>query len=286
MHSDTYGDAAERTTVEHIHMPAPTYWPFVFGFGLMLMFAGLATHWIVGVTGLVIAVRSGFGWWRTVIPVELHEEVPIDLTRRPAPISIEGRSVIRLKLGEADHRARIPVEVHPYTAGIWGGLIGGIVMAGLACLYGLIAEHSIWWPVNLLAGVVLPSIGNASDEQLRAFNGLAFFVALGGHVVMSALVGLVYSVMLPMFPKYAPFWAGIMMPLLWSAFIATSLSIVNPALNSRINWYAFVACQLGFGVVGGYVIARSTRIHTYQSLGFAQRAGLEVTPGGHRQEKP
>ncbi len=285
MYNETHGDAAERTALENIQMPSPTYWPFVFAFGLMLVFAGLATHWIVGATGLVIACRGAFGWWRTVIPFELHEELPIDQARRPSAISREGRSVIRLKLGEESHRAHIPVEVHPYTAGVWGGLVGGVVMAGLACIYGLVAQHSVWWPVNLLAGVVLPSIGNATDEQLRAYNGLAFFIALGGHVVLSALVGLVYSVMLPMFPKYAPLWAGIMMPLLWSAFIATSLSIVNPALNSRINWYAFVGCQLGFALSCGYVIARSTRIHTFQSLGFAQRAGLELTPPGRGQDK-
>jgi hypothetical protein len=191
---------------------------------------------------------------------------------------VEARSVVRLQLGERGHRVRIPEEVHPYSAGFIGGLAGGVAMGALACLYGLIAQHSIWYPINLLAGVVIPDLGNAPLEQLRAFHGLAFFAALIGHGVISMLVGVVYAVMLPMFPKYAPFWAGILMPLFWSGLVATMLNILNPALNSRISWPWFVACQLAFGLVGGYIIARSTSIKTMQSWPIAERAFLEA-PG-------
>lgn len=151
-------------------------------------------------------------------------------------------------------------------------------MAALACLYGLIGQHSIWYPINLLAGVVIPAMGEASIEQLRAFNGLAFFAAFIGHGVISILVGIVYAVMLPMFPRYAPLWAGVLMPLFWSGLVATALNIVNPAMNGRINWLWFVACQLGFGLVGGYVIARTTRIKTMQTWSLAERAFVEA-PG-------
>ena len=151
-------------------------------------------------------------------------------------------------------------------------------MAGLAVLYGLVAQGSIWFPVNLLAGVVLPGLGNESITQLKEFNGLAFLAALVGHAIISVLVGIVYAVMLPMFPKYAPFWAGILMPVFWSALVATTLNVINPALNERISWPWFVVCQLGFGLVGGYVIARSTNIRTMQSWSLAERAFLH-TPG-------
>ena len=33
-------------------MPAPTFWPMVFAFGLTLLFAGLVTHWAFSVIGL------------------------------------------------------------------------------------------------------------------------------------------------------------------------------------------------------------------------------------------
>jgi hypothetical protein len=273
-----HGEAGERSDQTHIQMPAPTFWPMVFAFGITLLFAGMVTSWVVSAVGVVIAFRAAVGWWHDVIPHEAHEEVAIDPALRPAPVVAEARSVMRLRAGEAGHRVHIPEEVHPYSAGFWGGLAGGTAMAALACLYGLIAQHSIWYPINLLAGVVIPAMADASIEQLRAFNGLAFFAALIGHGVISILVGIVYAVMLPMFPKYAPLWAGILMPLFWSGLVATTLNIVNPAMNGRINWPWFVACQLGFGFVGGYVIARSTRIKTMQSWSLAERAFVEA-PG-------
>ncbi len=277
-HEIRHGEAGERTGKTHIQMPGPTFWPMVFAFGVTLLLAGMLTQYVVSIVGGIIAVRAAVGWWRDVIPVEEHEQVPIDPLLRPAPILVEARSVVRLKAGEGKHRVRIPAEIHPYSAGFWGGLAGGAVMAGLACLYGLIAEHSIWYPINLLAGAVIPDLGNATLQQLRAFNGLAFFAALVGHGVISILVGVVYAVMLPMFPKYAPFWAGILVPLFWTGLVATALNMLNPAMVGRINWPWFVVCQLGFGLVGGYVIARSTMIHTMQSWDLAERAFLE-TPG-------
>jgi hypothetical protein len=277
-HELHHGEAAERTEETHIELPAPTFWPIVFAFGLTLLFAGLLTHWSIGVVGFIIGIRGVIGWWGDVIPHEKHEEVPIEAALRPTPVMVEARSVVHLQLGQQGHRVRIPEKVHPYSAGVWGGLAGGAAMAGLAVLYGLIAKHSIWYPVNLLAGVVIPNLGNASLEQLRAFNGVAFLAALIGHVILSCLVGIVYAVMLPMFPKYAPFWAGILMPLFWSGLVATTLNILNPALNGRISWPWFVVCQLAFGLVGGYVIARSTSISTMQSWPIAERAFLHA-PG-------
>jgi hypothetical protein len=273
-----HGEAGERTAETHIELPHPTFWPMIFAFGITLLCAGLVTHWAVSAVGFVLALRSAIAWWHNVIPAEEHEEVPVDPARRPAPIMVEARTVVRLVVGEGHHRVRIPEVVHPYKAGIAGGLAGGVAMAGLACLYGLIAQHSIWYPVNLLAGVVIPGMGSASVQQLRAFNGLAFAAAFIGHGILSMLMGIVYAAILPMFPKYAPFWAGILMPLFWSGLVATTLNVLNPALNERISWPWFVACQLAFGLVGGYVIARSTNIRTLQSRPFAERAFLEA-PG-------
>ncbi len=284
-HRVDHGEAGERTAESHILMPAPTFWPMVFAFGIALSLAGLVTHFVVSIVGLAIAIRGGLGWWHEVIPHEAHEEMPVEAALRPAPILVESRSVVRMQTGEGKHRVRIPERVHPYSSGIWGGLAGGTAMAALACLYGLIAQGSIWYPINLLAGVVIPGMGQASIEQLRAFNGLAFAAAFVGHGTISILVGLVYAVILPMFPKYAPFWAGILMPLFWSGLVATVLNLVNPVMNQRISWPWFVACQLGFGLVGGFVIARSASIRTMQSWSLAERAFVEAPGLGPHGEK-
>jgi hypothetical protein len=65
-------------------MPAPTYWPMVLAFGLALLFAGMLTHYLVGVTGLLISLRGAVGWWSDVIPAERHELVPVDAALRPS----------------------------------------------------------------------------------------------------------------------------------------------------------------------------------------------------------
>ena len=259
-------------------MPAPSYWPLVLAFGLGFIFAGLVTQLSVSIVGAVLALRGAVGWWREVIPREKCVAIPVDPNLRPAPITAEAKSVVRLRAGEQHHRASVPEKIHPYSAGIFGGLVGGFVMAVLACLYGIIAEHSLWYPVNLLAGVILPDIGRESVEQLRAFQGAAFATALAGHAVISILVGIIYAAILPMFPKYAPVWAGILMPVFWSGLIASTLDVVNPALNARINWPWFIVCQLGYGLFGGYVIARSTQIDTMRSWDFASRAFVHA-PG-------
>lgn len=276
------GEAGERSERAYIEMPAPSLWPMILALSLALICAGFVTHFVVTVAGLIVGAVAALRWWRNVIPMEEHEAVPIEPALRPEPILVEARSVVRLKAGEQRHRVRVPEEIHPYSAGFVGGLAGGIAMAGLACLYGIIVQHSIWYPINLLAGVVLPSIGAETTEQLRAFDPLAFGAALVGHGIISVLVGLIYAVILPMFPKYAPLWAGILMPLFWSGLIATLLDIVNPALNQRVSWPWFVACQLAFGLVGGFVIARSTNISTMQSWDLVDRAFIKapgVLPG-------
>jgi hypothetical protein len=271
-------------------MPAPSYWPLVLAFGLGFIFAGLVTQLSVSIVGAVLSLRGAVGWWREVIPREKCVAIPIDPARRPAPIPAEAKSVVRLRAGEQRHRASVPEKIHPYSAGIFGGIVGGAVMAVLACLYGIVAQHSIWYPVNLLAGVILPDMGQESVEQLRAFQGAAFATALGGHAVISILVGIIYAAILPMFPKYAPVWAGILMPVFWSGLIASTLGVVNPALNARINWPWFIVCQLGYGLFGGYVIARSTQIDTMRSWDFASRAfvhapGLRPPDAAKRQDE-
>ena len=261
----------------------------VIAFGIGFILAGFVTSWALSWIGAAVALRAAVGWWREVIPHEECEEMPIDPERRPTRIEPESRTVMRLHAGEAQHRAALPVRFHPYTAGVQGGIVGGVVMAILACLYGLVAQHSIWYPINLLAGVVMPEMGRASVEQLRVFNGTAFLAALVGHAVISILMGIIYAAILPMFPKHAPVWAGILMPLFWSGIIATTLDVVNPALNARISWPWFIVSQLGFGLFGGYVIARSANIDTLQSVSFASRAFVHAPglrpPGNERAEE-
>jgi hypothetical protein len=267
-----------------VEMPAPSSWPMVIAFGITLLGTGLVTHWVISLIGFIITARAAVGWWRQVIPHEAHEFVPVRLPAEwPEEVRISGRSVAMLQVGVGHHRMRIPEQVHPYTAGVWGGIAGGIAMAVLACAYGLVVQHSLWYPVNLLAAMVIPTISQASDEALRSFNGPAFGVAVVAHAIVSILVGVLYAVTLPMFPRRAPLWAGFLAPLFWTGLIAETLNLTNPALQKHVNWIWFIVCQFGFGMVAGFVAAKTQRIDTMQHLPFVERAGFE---GQFRENPP
>jgi hypothetical protein len=278
----------ERATQvpETVAMPAPTVWPLVTALGITLGCAGLVTHMAVSVVGLVLFLRGLVGWWREVLPVEKHEAVPVPPPeRRAAPVQTQLHTVARLHLGEGGHRVHIPAQIHPYSAGIKGGIVGGIAMAIVAVAYGIIAYGSPWYPINLLAAVAVPVSRNLSLEELKAFHGLALIVACISHGVLSLLVGLLYAAMLPMLPRHPAFWGGLLTPLMWTGLIWASLDVINPTLNQHIDWRWFIASQVAFGMIGGFVIARSERIETMQTWPMAARAGLETPQVDPEQEQ-
>jgi hypothetical protein len=264
----------------NVSLPAPTAWPFVTAFGLALLAAGLVTQAVISVVGLILAVRGAVGWFRDVLPVEQHEVVRLrPLEQRARPITPAPQTIAYLHPGVAGHRVRIPAEVHPYSSGVKGGIVGAIAMAIVACGYGVIAYGSIWYPINLLAAIALPSLSNADLAQLTAFNSAGFVVALISHGLISILVGLLFAVLLPMLPsRRAAFWSSLISPLLWSALIWPTLRLINPALNARIDWIWFIASQVAFGLTTGYVVHHSKIVETMQTWPLAARAGIEA-PG-------
>ena len=151
-------------------------------------------------------------------------------------------------------------------------------MALLAVLYGLIGHKSIWYPINLLAAAGSAKLSAMSYQQLLAFSGTGLVLASVIHIAASALVGLLYSVLLPIFPRRPILVGGIIAPLLWSGLLYTAQGIINPALNARIDWPWFMAFQFVFGVVAGLVVARHERVFTLQHLPVAVRLGIEA-PG-------
>jgi len=270
----------ERAMRSHdtVEVPASTPWPFVTAFGLALLFAGLVTSLAVSVVGVVVLLWGAVGWFRVVMPVQQEESIKVVRTLR-ATVTSSTRRVDHLQPGAGGHRIRIPAEVHPYSAGLIGGAVGGVGMAIIACLYGLLAHGSIWYPVNLLAAAALPSLTEAGPEVLNAFQLSGLIVALLTHVIFSLFVGLMFAAILPMMPsRFTAFWGSFLAPVLWTALIASTLQLINPALNSKIAWGWFIASQIAYGLITGYIIAHSKWVETQQDWPLAARAGLEA-PG-------
>jgi len=268
--------SGQQPADDAVQVPASNGWPLVAAFGLTLVFAGLLTHFMVSILGAVSLCAGLIGWFREVLPQEAHESVAVE--KEGLVLKPPSSTVRRLQVGEFGHRARLPLEIYPYSAGVRGGLVGGAAMAVLAILYGIIGHRSIWYPINLLAAAGSANISAMSYDQLLAFNTTGMVLAIIIHAVTSALVGLLYGVALPMFPRRPALLGGILAPLFWSGMLYAGLGIINPTLQARIDWGWFMASQFAFGLVAGFVVARHERISTMQYLPFAVRAGIEA-PG-------
>lgn len=265
-----------------IKLPAPTAWPIVFAFGITLLLAGLLTSPSVSILGAILAVTGCIGWFQDVLPHEKEETV--EVRAEVSVITTPPREVERLPVAPELPRALLPLETYPVSAGIKGGLAGSVAMAVLACLYGVLKQRSIWYPINLLAATIYGQSLELTPATLNAFHLGSFVVASFIHLLTSLLVGLLYGAMLPMFPRRPILLGGVIAPILWTGLLHSILDLINPLLNEHIDWPWFVASQFAFGVVAGLVVVRQQRVRIRQFVPFLMRAGFEGP--GITKEKP
>jgi hypothetical protein len=277
--SRSQAPGASRATVT---LPAPTAWPVTLAFGVTLLLAGLVTNSALSILGAILFVCGCVGWFRDVLPQEKEET--IEVTVEVAPVTTARRQVERLPVAPDLPRALLPLETYPVSAGIKGGLAGSVAMAVLACLYGLIGHHSIWYPINLLAATVYSQSHLFATTSLTSFHLVSFLLAAAIHLLTSLLVGLLYGAMLPMIPRRPIILGGIVAPILWTGILHSILGLLNPLLNQLISWPWFVASQFGFGIVAGLVVVQQEQVRTRQLVPFMMRAGVEAP--GMMKERP
>jgi hypothetical protein len=265
-----------------IHLPAPTPWPIVLAFGITLLLAGLVTSASVSILGAILAAAGCAGWFRDVLPQEQEETIEVKV--EAAVVATTRREVARLPVAPDLPRALLPLETYPVSAGIKGGLAGSVAMAVLACLYGVLKEGSIWYPINLLAATAYTQSVHFGTASLKAFHLDSFLLAVGIHLLTSLLVGLLYGAMLPMIPHRPILLGGVVAPILWTGLLHSVLELLNPLLNELISWPWFVASQFAFGIVAGLVVVRQQRVPTQQLVPFLVRAGVEAP--GMMKERP
>jgi hypothetical protein len=267
---------AASTDTKTIEMPASTAWPIILAFGLTLVFAGLVTSLSVSLLGVILAVTGCIGWFREVLPHESHESV--SAVEKPAPISTSRSQVAVVEwMTQKLPRARLPLEIYPISAGVKGGLAGGVAMACLAMLYGIISRRGMW------AAGFFPS--QHAPAQIGALQWDSLLIASVIHLLLSLLVGLLYGAMLPMYPRRPILLGGLIAPIVWSGLVHSVIDFIAPPLNQRIDWTWFVLSQVGFGIAAGIVVSRQERIRTLQHLPFALRAGFEAPGAAEGDEK-
>jgi len=263
-----------------VALPTPTIWPLILALGITLSLFGLVTHWAITVLGLVLAARGAVGWFGQIFPHERHE--PVAVSAEIVTVSTSRTLARAVKAPEPappeGHRLVEPLKGYNLMVGLKGGIAGGVAMSVPAGLFGLIAYHSVWYPLNLLAAGGFISWASKSDAFLASFHPEGLAAGLAIHAFSSVLVGLLYGAMLPMFPRKPILTAGFVAPLIWTGILYTSLGILSPILDDRIHWWWFIASQFAFGLVAGYVVNLQIRVkdRAFQELPFAVRAGLHT----------
>jgi hypothetical protein len=244
-------------------MPRPTAAPLVLAAGLTFLGAGVALGLLFTVVGAALFVTALSIWVAQLLPGRGHVPEPLaEPGRRPPPVTGAPGGVERLRPGMPGYRFRLPQAVRPVSAGLKGGLAGGAVMPVPALLWGLVSGHGLWYPVNLLAGMVLPGVGSMAVPELEEFHASLLLVALVIHVAMSVVIGLIYGVLMPTLPEVPrPIaWGGLFMPILWTGVSYAAMLVINPALPGRVHWAWFIVSQLVFGITMPAVVLGLQRL--------------------------
>ena len=270
-----------------VEMPRPTAWPIVLSLGVTMIALGIATSLAFSVVGGALLVVGLIGWISQLLPGRGHEHEPLSSPEeRAEPIAVRRGMVQQLKPGVVGYRFQLPEKVHPISAGIKGGIVGGLLMPIPALTWALLSGHSIWFPVNLLAGLVLPSLPDMSIELLHKnldiFHPWGFVCAILMHAFMSVGFGLIGGVLLPTLPPIfgGPLlFGGVVLPLLWSGASHSMMGVVNPLMNQYIDWPWYVASQLVYGIATSIVIVRSEEIAIAPRGPGGDSGGPSIPPG-------
>lgn len=155
---------------------------------------------------------------------------------------------------------RVPATVYPYSAGVYGGLLGGLAMIPVALGYGLASGHGIWYPVNLIAATLIRSWQQQAPEELSQFSGLGLFIGLAIHIIMSTGLGLLFAILLPTLPGRPLYWAFLVGPILWFGAVYAGLPLFNPVMARNVDLVSFALANLLYSLVLGTWVARTPKV--------------------------
>jgi len=270
-----------------VEMPRPTVWPIVLGLGIVLAALGAATNLFFCAVGAVLLLIALVGWISQLMPGRGHDHETLATPDERVTMAIARPGTVeQLKPGVTGYRFQLPQKVHPLSAGIKGGILGGLLMPIPALIWAVSSGHSIWYPVNLLAGLVLPGLTDMPIAELHAnlemFHPWGTLCAIVMHASLSIGFGLVGGVLLPTLPNVfgGPLlFGGLILPLLWSGANHSLMGLVNPLLNEYINWPWYVVSQLVYGLATSIVIIRSEKIVIAPRGPDGDAGGPSIPPG-------
>jgi hypothetical protein len=269
---DESSEAARYEDESVLRVPASTASPIILALGVALLFAGLISSLYVSTAGILIVLCGSIAWFRDVLP---HEKEELVLASPAAAVSTNRAEIAQIHAITGHlHRARLPMAIHPVSAGARGGMAGAAALAGLSILWSTLTHHGMWYCMNVAVASFFPE--RATTAQLMAFHWDALMAGIAILVFGSLLVGLLYGAVLPMVPLHPISVAAIAMPLIGWALANSILATVNPVFRERIDWPWFIVSLAVFGIITGAVVSRAERIRVWQHAPLAERVGVEV----------
>jgi hypothetical protein len=260
-----------------VEMPSPTIAPMVLSLGLILSAGGAILGLPFLVVGLLIFVIGLSLWIASLLPGRGHVHETLTAEDRRERSIVTSRTVVeQLTQGMPGYRVQLPQKVQPISAGVKGGIVGGLVMPLPALLYSLLSGHGIWYPVNLLAGMLVPGVGDMNVQELEGFHLGLLVSGLAIHAMTALILGLIYGVLLPTLPEMPgeATWGGLLVPLVWAGVSFVAMSVINPAVRNGVSWPFFMMSQFVFGVV------TATVVHRWRPAGLIKAGILGGAAGG------
>jgi uncharacterized membrane protein YagU involved in acid resistance len=170
-----------------------------------------------------------------------------------------------------------PPAIYPYQAGIVGGLVGGAAMAVVGTIAGLVLGWGPWYPVNLLAAAAIPDFQTMNPAQLSQFNLSGLFVGSVIHFTISIAIGLLFGILLPMFPGHPLGWSIVAGGILWVFADIVLLPLLNPTMAELVNVPSFIIAHFAYTILLGVTVSRYEKIPIHAARPteiYPYRAGI------------
>lgn len=133
-------------------------------------------------------------------------------------------------------------------------------MVVMMALWGQLTGNGIWYPVNLIAGTVLPWMRDMSSTELGQFDLVGTLVGTILHFGISMTLGLIYALLLPTLPGSPFLWALLIGTALWVGAQYAILPLLNPRMEQAINPWTFIIVHVVYSMVLGFYLERADQI--------------------------
>lgn len=152
--------------------------------------------------------------------------------------------------------------VYSLKTGAVGGLIGGVCMALVAMLTGVLMGQGIWYPLNVVGATLLRSLQAVPAAEVAQFNLAALGAGFVVHFISSVGLGVAIVVILPTLPGRPLVWSAVVGLALWAIAQFAVVPIINPIMAEGLNMPSFAIAHLAYSIAVGLYFEQQEPVET------------------------